>query len=115
METPPSFDDGRPSFDHSLANLLLGKYVLVGVTRQDANGTVLTHKQFHGDIITVDPEKGFCIKLRGTRAGEHEWLPPDTRAFFKVKPGEYRLRATSEVVTDPDFATVWTITEPKKD
>jgi hypothetical protein len=114
VKQPPSFDDGRPRFDHSLASELIGKHVLVGVTRVDADGKLMSQKQFHGEVVKADSKKGFCIKLLGTRDGELEWLPPDTRAFFQAQPGEYRLRTTGEVIVDPDYTTTWTITEPKK-
>jgi hypothetical protein len=46
-----------------------------------------------------------------------EWLPPDTRAFQKASPGEYRLKSTGEVVADPDYTAMWTLRSPppKKD
>ncbi|MDR4469953.1 MAG: hypothetical protein MRJ68_16925 [Nitrospira sp.] len=114
MRTPPTFDDGRPSFDHTLAASLIGKHVLVGVTCRGANGNILAREQFHGEVTVADSEKGFCLKLRGTRVGEMKWLPPNTRAFLKAKPGEYRLRSTGEVIINPDFTATWTVTEPQK-
>ena len=115
MDSPPSSDDRQPSFDHLFAKALLGKYVLVGITRLDADEKLISRKQFHGEVVEADAEKGFCIKLLGNREGEYEWLPPDTRAFSEASAAEYRLRSTGEVITNLDFTTVWTITEPKKD
>lgn len=112
VEHSPSFDDGRPSFDHFFAKELLGKHVLAGVTALDASGRLITHKQFHGEILTADAREGLRIKLLGERAGEFEWLPRDTRAFSKARAGEYRLKSTGEVVVDPDYTTMWTYTEP---
>ncbi len=39
MEHPPSFDDRRPPFDHDFAKGLIGKHVVVGITRLDPKGT----------------------------------------------------------------------------
>lgn len=114
MRTPATFDDGTPSFDQTLAASLIGKHVLVGMTRQDVNGNMLTREQFHGEVAVADSEKGFCLELPGTRVGEMKWLPPYTRAFLNAKPGEYRLRSTGEVVINPDFTATWTVTELQK-
>ena len=113
MEHPPSFDDGRPPFDHFFARELMGKHVLVGVTALDFKGQLIEHKQFHGRVDKVDAREGIRIKLLGEREGEFEWLPPDTNSFQKARPGEYRLKSTGEVVEDPDYTAMWTYTRPK--
>ena len=112
MDHPPSFDDGRPPFDGHFARELVGKHVLVGVTVLDHRGELVEQKQFHGRVDKADAKDGFRLKLLGEREGESEWLPPDTRAFHKARPGEYRLKTTGEVVVDPDFTTSWTYTQP---
>jgi hypothetical protein len=104
MKTPPSFDDGRPSFKHAFATQLIGKHALIGITRQDAHGNLLDREQFHGEITVADSQKGVCIKLQD---GGYKWLPPDTRPYQKATPGEYRLRSTGEVVTAASSG--WTI------
>ena len=114
LEHPPSFDDGRPPFDHSLGRELIGKHVLVGLTVLDHRGKLVEHKQFHGKVTQADPRDGFRVALLGEREGQFEWLPPDTRAFEKARPGEYRLKVTGEVVVDPDYTAMWTSTQPAK-
>ncbi len=37
-------------------------------------------------------------------------LPFDPEALKVAAPGEYRLRSTGEVVVNPDFTTVWSVT-----
>jgi hypothetical protein len=113
MQHPPSFDDGRPPFDHHFAQTLLGKYVLVGVTRQSHTGRIIRKEQFHGRVVEVDAQKGICLRLEGERSGQFEWLPPDTRAFMKASPGEYELSASKEVVIDPDYTSRWTFKATK--
>jgi hypothetical protein len=88
---------------------LLGKYVLIGVTRIAADGTFLERGERHGRIALVDQDAGIRIVLAD---GEVLTLPPNPDAFHDAKPGIYRLRSTGEEVVDPDLTTVWTIREP---
>jgi hypothetical protein len=89
--------------------LLLGKYVVIGITRVAADGTTELEKvQHHGRIALVDPDDGIKVVLSD---GEVMTLPPDLDAFRPAAPGVYRLRATGEEVVDPDFTTTWTIRE----
>ena len=80
----------------------------------NANGNVSEYRQLHGRVVQVDARRVIQLILRGQRDGEEYWLPPDTRNFEKARLGEYRLRATGEVVEDPDYLTTWTITPPDK-
>ena len=112
MAHPPSFDDGRPPFDQGFAQELLDKCVLVGITHEDRRGAVKRHEQFHGTVVRADPKDGIQLTLAGTRSGETRWLPPDTRVFQPAPKGQYRLRSTGEVVSDPDFTVQWTVTLP---
>jgi len=62
-----------------------------------------------------DPDPGpTCdgIALGPHDTGELEWLAPDVRAFALAAPGEYRLRSTGEVVSDPDVLTTGTLHGP---
>ncbi|MBN7463153.1 hypothetical protein I3U64_23750, partial [Mycobacteroides abscessus subsp. abscessus] len=36
-------------------------------------------------------------------------LPPAPESFSPAAPGEYRLRSTGEVITDPDYLATWTV------
>ena len=88
---------------------LLGKYVLIGITRISADGDFLEEGECHGRIALVDPDLGIRVLLSD---GEVLTLPPDPGSFRAAKPGVYRLRSTGEEVVDPDLTTVWTIREP---
>ena len=90
-------------------NSLLGKYVLIGITRIAVDDTVLEQSEHHGRIALVDPDDGIKVVLSD---GEVLTLPPDLDSFHPAQPGIYKLRSTGEEVVDPDFTTVWTIREP---
>ena len=107
--------DGPPEWDQDEADWLVGKYTLVGITRVRADGsTLVSQAQYHGNIISADEKKGIEIECQGKWAGERMGLAPDLSAFRPANRGEYRLRSTGEVVTDPDVIASWTITEPPK-
>ncbi|HEY4141084.1 MAG TPA: hypothetical protein VGM57_06710 [Pseudolabrys sp.] len=113
----PPFEetDEPPEWDQEEAGWLLGKYVIVGVTRLRADGaTLIGQAQYHGKIITVDKKKGVEIECAGKWLGQHIWLPPHLSAFDPADKGEYRLRSTGEVVNDPDVVSSWTVKEPPK-
>lgn len=100
---PPAWDDAK-------AAKLVGATVLIGITRLDAAGA--EQEQMFGVIRSANGRDGFEVALKGTRAGETYWLPPDLRNIDPAAPGEYRLRSTGEVVTNPDYTTTWTIHPP---
>jgi hypothetical protein len=100
----------RPEWDERRAEALLGATVLVGVTRMLPRGP--EHEQVFGEVSSADRVHGICIELSGSRAGEVCWLPPDLRGFAKARPGDYRLRSTGEIVTDPDYTATWTLHPP---
>lgn len=112
MEHPPSFDDGRPPFDHAFARELVGKYVLVGITVKDKRGEFKRHEQFHGTVVSADAFEGICLSLKGSRADETQWLPPATHIYSPAQKGSYTLKSTGEVVVDPDFTSQWIMEQP---
>ncbi|WP_026606853.1 hypothetical protein [Methylocapsa acidiphila] len=102
-----------PGWDPALARKLVGKYVIAGFIYLEPDGaTVRERVQVHGVIVEAAAPSGFVLSLRGKRAGETMTLPPDTRAFVKAGPGKYRLKGTNELVRDPDYTSLWTITAP---
>ena len=107
-----STNDNPPQFDQALANDLVGKLVLVGLNHEDRRGEVKGHEQFFGIVSAVDAQRGIDISLQGKRSGERKWLPPDTRAFHPADKGEYWLRSTGEVVSNPDYIAQWTVVRP---
>ncbi|MDE6281550.1 MAG: hypothetical protein K2M15_07155 [Oscillospiraceae bacterium] len=87
---------------------LLGKVLLVGITYYTLGGELIEQKQFWGTVVQADDQS---IKIRQAD-GEVFALPPDLRAISPAAPGDYTLRSTGEVVTDPDFLSTWTCTKP---
>jgi hypothetical protein len=97
-------------WDQDVADRLVGKLVLVGVTRVSNDQQVLGQDQFHGVVVAADRRTGIKLELEGTRTGDEYNLPPQTSVFSRAQRGEYRLRATGEIVVDPDYLATWTIT-----
>ena len=93
-----------PQFQH-----YIGKHLLVGITRMNADGSVREMVQLHGTIISIDDE---CVTMRKHDSEEICTFPPQPELFEEADPGEYRLRATGEVVVDPDLLASWTVRPP---
>ena len=99
-------------FDDTLAKELVGKSLLIGITHTDAEGKMLSRSQIFGSVTVANRLQGICI--RNNQTSEEQWLPPDTRGIKPAPAGEYRNRATGEVVHDPDYLGAWTIAAAKK-
>jgi hypothetical protein len=93
----------------SKAGKYIGKHILVGLTYTDARGKVVRQCQMHGTITRVNARGIFFERADGE--GEYS-LPPDVNALVVAERGEYRLRATGEVVLNPDYVSTWTIQAP---
>ena len=86
---------------------LLGKTVLAGLTYYSANNELIEQKQVWGTVTKADKS---CIEIQqadGSKFG----LPPDLSAIDTAAPGEYKLRSTGEVVTDPDYLVTYSVTK----
>ena len=99
-------------FDDALAKDLVGKSLLIGITHADSAGKMLRRSQIFGLVTIASRAKGICI--RENQTSEEKWFPPDTRGIKPAPPGQYRNRATGEVVSDPDCLGSWTIAAPKE-
>jgi hypothetical protein len=106
-------DEKRPEFDQDLADTYVGKSILIGITHFDHTGNEISREQMYGVVEAASPD-GIGIALRGTRSGESWVMPPVLESISPAKLGEYRLRSTGEVVTDPDLLATWSVTEPIK-
>jgi hypothetical protein len=90
----------------------LGKRVLVGISYYQKKGDaqeLVKREQFLGKIIQVNYSKGINLELKN---GEEYCLPPDITMLEPAEPMEYHLKSTGEVVINPDYLSVWTVTIP---
>ena len=78
---------------------LIGKYVLVGITRIDAAGSLLEKGERHGRITSVDGHAGIRVTLAD---GVVLTLPPNPDAFRDAKPGIYRPARLAKPPGDPN-------------
>ena len=53
--------DERPVWDENLADSIVGKVVLVGLTYLDADGRLVEQQQFFGRVATADSLKEYCF------------------------------------------------------
>ncbi|OCB15756.1 hypothetical protein A5717_06550 [Mycolicibacterium porcinum] len=83
--------------------VLIGARVLVGITYRD--GKRSSSIQRYGTVTRCDDE---VIEIESPD-GETFTLPPAPESFSPAAPGEYRLRSTGEVITDPNFLAMWTV------
>jgi hypothetical protein len=102
-------DGERPVWDQQLADNLIGKLVLIGLTEVGPDDTVARQTQCFGRVTSARSDHSIVLVLEGQRSGDTYSLPPDLRSFNPAEPGEYKLRSTGEVVVDPDFLCTWTV------
>lgn len=95
------------SIDHRLAETMLDKVVLAGVTYLDVDGNALEHQQFAGRILRINDEEG--VVLTSLIDGEEFFLPPHLDHYKVAEPGDYTLRSVDLTVTDPDYLCTWDV------
>jgi hypothetical protein len=83
--------------------------VLVGLTFYHSDSSIERQEQLFGSVQSARERDGALLNLKGARSGSEYNLPPDFRSFLKASPGQYRLRSTNEVVTDPDFTVTFSV------
>jgi hypothetical protein len=99
-----------PHLDESKAKDYVGKTILLCVSYVDHEEKQTGQMQWYGVISEVSNAKGIVVALQNDK--NYCALPPDFSVLRPAKPGEYRLRVTGEVITDPDFITTWVCQEP---
>ncbi len=102
------------AWNDEVARELVGCLVLVGITYQYPDGSLGEQQQLFGRVVAADRGSGIELRLAGNYAGKTYRLPPDTRVFRQVPAGQYRLRATGEIVNNPDYTCAWTIEAPRQ-
>jgi hypothetical protein len=103
-------------WDPMLAEWLVGKHVLVGITYlKDNSDEVTQHVQFHGIVTSAEMGKTITIECEGAKKGQLFKLPPDTANFGPAAKGIYKLRDTGEEVDSPDAIATWVVSKGKED
>ena len=88
---------------------LEGAKLLVGITRFAEDGSY-EQEQYAG-TASIEDCGSYCLVHLHCSDGEVRNYPFDARSLDRAAPGEYRLRNTGEVVTNPDFLMTWSITK----
>ncbi len=95
------------SFDESKAAEMIGKYVLLGVTRRDSNEQVLSTEEIHGEVLRVSEENGLII----LKSDDSEFgLPPLLDCYQEADEGVYSLKTTNKKINIPDYLATFDVT-----
>lgn len=92
----------------------IGKHLLIGIRYYEVDAAerkFVGQEQLHGEIVRANPEDGIVIRQTN---GEEFKMPPDLSMLEPAPKAEYKLRATGEVVVNPDYVATWAIDRPKK-
>jgi hypothetical protein len=84
---------------------MIGKVVLVGVTRYGGDGQVQGLEQYAGTVLRISADEG--VVLADEDDGHERYLPPMLDQYQRAEPGEYRMRNSGMIVVDPDYLTAW--------
>lgn len=91
-----------------LKESLYGKVILVGLTFIDDNHELIEQYQTYGTVTELTEDGLIRIKRNDNSIFQ---MPYNEDTLNKADKGQYRLRATQEIVIDPDFLITWEISE----
>ena len=91
---------------------LIGKVLLVGLTRVDEKDNVLGHSEYFGIVLKASQTHGIVLKRYGV--GDIVSLPPMLENYEKAQPGIYTLKSSGLRVENPDYTTTWRICSTRK-
>ena len=97
-----------PALDDAKAEEMIGKVVLVGVTRYGGDGQVKGLEQYAGTVLRISADEG--VVLADENDGHERYLPPMLDQYQPAEPGEYRMRTSGMIVVDPDYRPPGTCT-----
>jgi len=101
-------------WDEEVARELVGCLLVVGIAYAFPDGSLSEQHQLFGHVVAADRRDGIELRLAGRYAGKKYRLPPDTSVLRRAPPGEYQLKSTSDVVSNPDYTCAWTIPAPRQ-
>ena len=103
-------DQQPPEPEAERVEQLIGKTLLIGVTYRSHDGQLTERKQFFGPITEITRKRGIVIH---DEISDAEYcLPPDLKQLHPAKKGNYTLKASGRVITNPDYTTQWFRTAP---
>ncbi|HDS1138134.1 TPA: hypothetical protein QDZ75_002170 [Stenotrophomonas maltophilia] len=94
-----------PILDDAKVEEMIGKVVLVGVTRYGGDGQVQGLEQYAGTVLRISAVEG--VVLADENDGHERYLPPMLDHYQPAEPGEYRMRSSGMIVVDPDYLATW--------
>jgi hypothetical protein len=100
-------DSSQPIWNDAGDESKIGALCVIGITEL-RGGQVANQYQMYGRIREITRE-GVIFDLGGSHLGQTWQGPADERAFFAAQPGEYKLKSTGEIVTNPDYTVTWSI------
>ena len=89
---------------------LLGKTLLIGVTYESHTGELIERKQHFGPITEISRKRG--IVIQDEISGGSFALPPDLQRLSPAPRGNYTLKPSGRVITDPDYTSQWISKRP---
>jgi hypothetical protein len=91
---------------------LKGKVFLIGLTFIDRSGKFIGQYQTHGTVLELTSDGLFKIERQDKSIFQ---IPYDKESISKAGKGEYREKASGEIITDPDFLMTWEIITDEND
>lgn len=80
------FNAMLPPLDDAKAEEMIGKVVLVGVTRYGGDGQVQGLEQYAGTVLRISADEG--VVLADEDDGHERYLPPMLDQYQRAEPGE---------------------------
>jgi hypothetical protein len=93
-------------------NFFSGKVFLIGLTFVDNDRKLIEQFQTHGIVSELTSDG--LLKLERNDNSIFQ-MPFDENAIKKAEKGEYKLRATNEIIIDPDYMMTWEIITTEED
>lgn len=93
--------------DQEKAAAMVGKHLLVGISHMNTDDSIHAVEQFHGPILRINNEEGLVFMRMDN--GKEMSLPPDLDAYEPAEKGEYALKSTGEVISNPDLIAAWSL------
>ena len=102
-------------YDTNIANQIIDKYILIGISYIAPNGELESQQQLHGIVKSTSEADGMIVDLCGVYKGEKLCLPPDTSSITAAEPGTYKLSNTAEEIENPDYLCTYQVHKSGKE